>query len=197
MDDAKAVGLVSGRTYLIENIHRPARGQLPFLFEDVGERAAIEVLHHQIRDRTRTGAREAEIGDVDDVRMAQPSGRLGLPAEALDELLVARELPMNDLDGDGACRPQVRRLVDGSHPSLPEQPLDQVFVVEPFSDEEVVQFMLLLSQPRLFRQLCPTNHFRAIGAKQSSSASARSGSQRLKAASVAATMRTGDSAFGS
>ena len=45
--------------------------------------------------------------------------------------------------------------------------------------------------------LCPTNYFRAIGAKQSSSASARSGSQRLKAASVAATMRTGDSAVGS
>src|SRR5437899_4779272 len=83
--------------------------------------------------------------------MAQPSGRLGLPAEALDELLVARELPMDDLDGDGAGRPQVRRLVDGSHPSLPEQQLDQVLVVEPFSAEEVVQSTLLLSQPRLFR----------------------------------------------
>ena len=77
--------------------------------------------------------------------MAQPTGRFGLAAEALDELLVARQLRMDDLDGDGACRPQVRCLVDGSHPSLPEQPPDQVFVVEPFSAEELVQFMLLLS----------------------------------------------------
>ena len=52
MDDAQAVSLVNSRTHLIENIHHPTRGQPPFLVQDLGQRAAIEVLHYQIRDRT-------------------------------------------------------------------------------------------------------------------------------------------------
>jgi hypothetical protein len=81
MDDAAAVRLVHCGAHLIEDVDDPRRRETPFLVQDLGERAAVEILHHQIRDVAGGGPRNTEIGDVDDVGVAQAAGRLGLTPE--------------------------------------------------------------------------------------------------------------------
>ena len=52
------------RADLFENIHHPFERQSLFLNQDVGERATVEIFHHEIRDGFCAGVRETEIGDV-------------------------------------------------------------------------------------------------------------------------------------
>src|SRR5213078_228009 len=73
MDDALLMRFVYGRADLFEYVHRPFERQA-FLF------------------REYVAEREAEVGHVHDVGVAQTTGGAGLALEAFDELLVAHEL---------------------------------------------------------------------------------------------------------
>ena len=65
-------------------------------------------------------ASDAEIGDVDDVRMAQQSDGLRLSPEPLDEFAVTGQLQRNDFDGDATARARVSRAIDRPIPPRPQ-----------------------------------------------------------------------------
>ena len=84
VQDAQAVRFVHCRASLAENRDRLVDRRRPAVFQPLGERMAFEVFHHQIGYGLAAGASDAEIGDVDDVRMAQQPDGLRLAPEPLD-----------------------------------------------------------------------------------------------------------------
>ena len=81
---------------------------------------AFEVFHHQIGYGLAAGASDAEIGDVDDVRMAQQPDGLRLAPEPLDEFAVAGQLRRHDFDGDATARARMSRAIDRPIPARPQ-----------------------------------------------------------------------------
>src|SRR5438132_1628309 len=102
MDDALPVCLVYRRTDLLHDIDNKSKRQTAFLLEHIAERTAIKVFHNQISDLPLAHLREAEVGDIDDVWMAQATGSLCLALEPLDELHVGHKLRGNHFDSNGA-----------------------------------------------------------------------------------------------
>ena len=69
VDDALRVGFVYGGADLFEDVDGPRDGEILLLFEDLAKRAAVEILHHEIRDLAFFRLRESEVGDINNVRM--------------------------------------------------------------------------------------------------------------------------------
>src|SRR5215207_6294474 len=92
MDDALLVRFVNCGTNLIEDVGYPFEWQTLFIRQHIAEGAAVEILHHEIRNWARFHARKTKIGYVNNVRMAQTTGGARLPLEALDKFVVAHEL---------------------------------------------------------------------------------------------------------
>jgi hypothetical protein len=88
------------------------RRKPPAALEQLGQRAAAEVLHDEVDDL----ARLADAVDGDDVGMLEAGSRSGLPLEPLDELLVERQGERQHLDRDVTLQMAVVRLVDDRHP---------------------------------------------------------------------------------
>jgi hypothetical protein len=86
------VGLRDRRAGLFQYVDHPAQGQARLLLQDVGQGAAVQVLHHEVGDALRAHLREAEIGHVHDVRVAQAARGLGLALESFDELVLIHVL---------------------------------------------------------------------------------------------------------
>ena len=103
--------------------------------QDLGQRAALHVLHGD-----EVGARVlAPVVDVDDVGVAEVGGRLGLAAEALDEVGVDGELGEQHLDRHLAVEQQVAGEEHVGHTAAPDPLVDLVAVV----DETVASPLLL------------------------------------------------------
>src|SRR6185312_6421742 len=62
----------------------------------------------------------AEVGDVDDVRMVDRRRRARLAQEAMDRLLIARELRMQHFHRDGLLDVDVLAHVHGAHAAATE-----------------------------------------------------------------------------
>ncbi len=148
------MGLIHGRAGLAENgnrlvdRHRPRafhplifyfdNGTVTYsidrrrswVFQPLGERLAFEVFHDQVGYGLGTLAGDAEISDVDDVRMAQQSDSLRLSSEPLDEFAVAGQLRRNDFDGDAPACAYVSRAIDRPHSAATAKLLDLVLQVE-------------------------------------------------------------------
>src|SRR5215213_4685853 len=92
MDDALLVCFVNGRANLIEDVGDPLERQTLLLCQNVAERAAVEILHHEVSNLAGFYLRETKVGYVNDVRMAQTSGSARFAFEALDEFVIAHEL---------------------------------------------------------------------------------------------------------
>src|ERR1700752_4698616 len=88
VNDPRAMSLFNCRTNLFQNIDDPRNRQRTFFRNDLGERAAVEIFHHQVRDWSIRGLRESEVSYVNDVRMPQPSGSFRLTSETSDKLIV-------------------------------------------------------------------------------------------------------------
>ena len=73
----------------------------------------------------------AAVDHRDDVRVRKPGNRASLAAEALDVVLVARELLVEDLQRDGPLEQAVMRPEDVRHPARADELLELV----PTSDE--------------------------------------------------------------
>src|SRR6185369_11424929 len=76
MNDAGAMGLFDSRANLFEDVDHPRDRQRTFFSNDLSERAAIEILHDEISDWTIPRLCDAEVSNVDDVRVSQPAGGL-------------------------------------------------------------------------------------------------------------------------
>ena len=83
--------------------------------EALGERLALEELHHDERAAVVGGA---EVGDVDDVLVADRRRELRLLLEARDDRLALRVLLEQHLHRDALADQRVRRLVDRAHAAL-------------------------------------------------------------------------------
>jgi hypothetical protein len=93
------------RADLFENLHDPNGRQFAFFAQHFGQCAAVEVFHHQVGDLSRLRLTKSEIGDVNDVRVAQSSSRLGFAAKTFDNWLL--ENCANNFDGNDALGSQV------------------------------------------------------------------------------------------
>jgi hypothetical protein len=66
--------------------------------------------------------------------MANGPSRASLAEESAQERRL-HDLARNDLDGDDVAEEKVARLVDGSHPTLPEERLDRVYPLQDGPDQ--------------------------------------------------------------
>ena len=76
----------------------------------------------------------SEIGDVDDIRMAQPAARLRFPLEPCQEMRVRRPLGSDHLDRHDPRGSEVRGQVDVSHTARAQLAVEAVFAVKDFVD---------------------------------------------------------------
>jgi hypothetical protein len=133
VDDARLVrrGERAGR--LQEEPHDLGERELPLAVDEVAERLAVQQLHDEVR--TAIG-REAMRVDVDDAAVANGVDGLRLGQHAAHEHLVARELGLDDLDGDALVDDRVQALVHDAHAAFAERADDQV-VAELRAEEQV------------------------------------------------------------
>ena len=96
------------------------------------ERLALEELHH---DERAAVVGVAEVGDVDDVLVADRRRELRLLLEARDDRFALRVLLEQDLDRDALADQRVRRLVDRAHAALADLARDEVATRERRADE--------------------------------------------------------------
>ena len=85
----------------------PFDWKLRLFGEYVGERAAVKILHHQIRDSIAIHVRETEVSYIHYVWVMHSPRRFRLASEAFDELVVHHELRGDDFDGDRAVGSKV------------------------------------------------------------------------------------------
>ncbi len=97
VDDADGVRGIERERDLVRDVERAMELDGAFLLDQILERLALEVLHHEV---DRALGQDAEVGDVDDVRVVDRGRRARLAEEAMDRLLVARELRMQHLHRD-------------------------------------------------------------------------------------------------
>ena len=91
--------------------------------EALGERLALEELHHDERAAVVGGA---EVGDVDDVLVADRRRELRLLLEPRDDRFALRVLLEQHLHRDALADQRVRRLVDRAHAALADLARDEV-----------------------------------------------------------------------
>src|SRR5215204_165567 len=88
VNDPGAMRFFNTCTNLLQDIDGPVDRQGAFLCNDLCQRAAIEILHHEVGHWTTCCLRDSEIGDVDNVWVAQSSGGFGLTSKPRDKLIV-------------------------------------------------------------------------------------------------------------
>jgi hypothetical protein len=118
----ECIGQGQRDVYRCGKIERSAR-------ESLLQRLALEQFHRQV---WWIGA---DIEHRADVRMIEGGCGAGLPPEALDRLLVGRQLAGENLDGDGAVQARVSRAIHLTHATRAEW-LENLVRTEPFTGRE-------------------------------------------------------------
>ena len=130
MNDPGPMRLFNCCTDLFENVDHPRNRKPPFLRNDFSQRAAIEILHHEIGDWTIRCVRDTEVSDVNNVWMSQSACRFRFTSKPRDKLIVRRELRMDNFERHGTFRAEMRSAIDRAHSSLSEELFDLIFVIE-------------------------------------------------------------------
>ena len=126
VDHAVAVGEARGLEDLRADVDHALLCQRRLGGHDVLERAPREVLHRDV-----VGALVlAAVEDAHHVRVVEAGGRLRLAAEALHELLVLREAPVQHLDRDLPAEVAVLSAVDVRHSAGADPAQDPVAAVD-------------------------------------------------------------------
>ena len=94
--------------------------------QPVGEVAALDVLHHQVRPRAGV-----VVVDRDQVRMLEPGGHSGLAAEAAEVVVLGGQGVGEHLDRDEPPEALVGGQPDHRHAAVSEPALEQVTAAEP------------------------------------------------------------------
>ena len=124
MDDTVPVGEARPLEHLADQPDRLLGGQARV--DQLLQRAALQVLHRDV-----VGAVDvAAVEDGDDVRVLEAGGRLGLAAEALDELAVLGEAPVQHLERDAALQVRVLGQPDVRHPARADPAQQPVAAVD-------------------------------------------------------------------
>ena len=101
--------------------------QPPLVRQHVGQIDPVEVLHHEVGAAVLG---RAEVGDVDDVRVADARGGARLAPEPLDQILLRRVGRVQDLDRDALADLDVLAGVDGPHAAFADLADHAVAVVD-------------------------------------------------------------------
>src|SRR5215207_1748974 len=124
------VGFLHGRANLLEDVECPSNGEILLLFQDLTERAAVEIFHGEISGSTIRSFGEAEVRYVDDVGMAETAGSARFTAKPFDEFGTLHELRSDNFDRDGSLGAQMGREIHGPHAAASKLAFDFVFAVE-------------------------------------------------------------------
>jgi hypothetical protein len=135
VDDALVVGRAQRLRDLRGDRQRAIGRHRRRQLDRLRQRLAVDVLHHRVGQAVGRGA---EVGDVDDVGVADARRRLGLLHEALDRAGVARDLALEHLHRQRPLDDQVARGEHHAHAALADLALDQVAPVERHPDQLVV-----------------------------------------------------------
>jgi hypothetical protein len=127
--------LVDCGANLFEDIERPRDRKVLFFFEDLAERAAVEIFHHEVCSASIRCLCESKVGDVHDIRVAETPGSSSFASESLDEFGAFHELRCDDLYGHGPFGPEMCTEIHRSHSATPELTFDLVFAVERLPDK--------------------------------------------------------------
>ena len=141
VDQAGGVGGAEAFDDRIDQGQGQPRRQGALVVDDVAQRVALDVLHHQIGEP----AVFALVQDAHDVRVGEPGGGLGFAAQPVQELRVVGQMGMEDLQRDIALQPLVRGEVDGGHPAAGKPGLNLVAVVHQVPNESVRHVFLHLT----------------------------------------------------
>ena len=135
MDDPVAVG----RAQALRDLHQDRPGALPVhrpaLLEGLPEVLTVEKLH---RDEHQPLRRLPEVGDVDDVLVADPRRALRLLQEPLDQVGPPRQILEQDLERHPLLDERVLGLVDGAHPALADLADDSIPIRQHLADQRIV-----------------------------------------------------------
>jgi hypothetical protein len=134
VDDAVLVGGGEGPGDLLAEVDDALPRERAVPAQGLREVLAVEVLHHE--EGAALGGC-AEVGDLDDVLVADRRGGAGLLNEALGDRLVGAEARLDDLDGDLLGEREVDADVDSAHAASADAALDAVAFSEDGADEGV------------------------------------------------------------
>ena len=95
----------------------------------------LEILEHHV-GHAGVGV-VVEVEHLDDVRMAERARNLGLALEALERVAIADHLGIQDLDGEAARQPEVRRRIHRAHAARAEQPLEAIDAPQHLPDQGI------------------------------------------------------------
>jgi hypothetical protein len=73
---------------------------------------------------------DTEVGDVNEVWVSQPAGRLRFTSKARHELIVSGELRMDNFDRHSPFRAEMRRAINLARSTFSEELFDLVFVID-------------------------------------------------------------------
>src|ERR1700733_11201466 len=142
--DAARVGRGERTAYLTRHGDRHGGRKLPDALDVLAQFLAVQKLTDEVGHAVD---RLVYVEDVDDVRMADRTCRLGLTLEPGDHLGLKRELGGQDFDGEPpVLEPEVARLIDATHPPLPHQARDLVGLPEDLAEEGVVPLFCALER---------------------------------------------------
>jgi hypothetical protein len=127
VDDAEGVRGVERAQHLAHQLAGVAHSHRAAAFDHAIQRFPVAELHHHER---LAGIGMPEIEHVDDVRVANATGRLGFRSETSPHLRIARQIGAEHLDRDPPHHERVFGLPDLAGIALTEQPFEPVFAAE-------------------------------------------------------------------
>ena len=127
VDDPERVRLGERVARLDHAIDRVRDVELPALLDDGAEIAPCQVLHHHVR---RAALERPDVGHAGDVLALDADRRLRLAEKPRDDLLVPRELGLQELERHPLAEMHVHRGDDDSHRPFTEDFLDAVLARE-------------------------------------------------------------------
>ena len=140
VDDAAAVRVLQRLGDLRGKMQRLAPTQLPLLLHILLERDALDELHDDVVDVVRV----RHIVNAHDIRVRQHRHRLRLRVEAAAELLVLKQLFLQDLDGNEAVEAVASRLVYHRHAARADQLQDLIAIIQQRSYVTIHKMLLFL-----------------------------------------------------
>ena len=126
MDNAAAVGVLERLGDLHGEMQRLAPVEAALLLQILLERDALDQLHDDIVHVAGAG----HVVNADDIRVRQHGDGLRLRMEAAAELLIARELILEDLHGDQAVQTVIQCFIYNCHPACPDDLEDLIAVIQ-------------------------------------------------------------------
>jgi hypothetical protein len=128
--DACAVAVIKRPQHAVGNLQRSLRQQPPVGAQQVPDRPAVDVFHHDERDPGRRRVVFAGVVHGDNRRVVQRCGGLSLTPEPGLECLIPGEVLPQRLDRDDAVKTQVTGPIDLGHAAPADDAVELVAAAE-------------------------------------------------------------------